>query len=58
MSNSTILLNYTGQNLEFYIESKESITVIQVLPISEYRINVRTGVDTRDYLLIYEQNER
>ncbi len=56
MSTSQVLYDYTGANLDDFIQSKRSsMTVVQILPVSDFRSNEHTGVDSRDYLLVYEK---
>jgi len=48
------LLDYSGKELAAYISKLPmAVTVIQVISTSKLRMNERTGIEARDYVVVY-----
>lgn len=59
MSKSRVLLDYTGKDICDHIEGMGAgVTITSLVPTSHLRGNEHNGIDTADYVMLYEEAPR
>lgn len=58
MTKSIYLIDYTGPDVEAYINYRDAFKafeVVQILPVSARRVDNKSGMSHCDYLLVYKE---